>query len=84
MLALNLKDQNVKFMPKNFKTLKLKISWILIHLKNSKSFVVEQYNTVQYRNSFFIKTVIDWNHLEEETVCALTVEGFRIALQHSD
>ena len=55
--------------------------------KNSKPFVVEQRadgNTVQYRNSFFIKTVIDWNHLEEETVSTSTVEGFRIALQHSD
>ena len=53
-------------------------------IKNCKSLVVEQCNTVQYRNFFSIKTVIDWNHLEEETVRALTVEGFRIALQHSD
>ena len=38
--------------------------------KNTKSFTVEQSNTVQYSSSFFNKTVRDWNSLEEAIVCA--------------
>ena len=46
---------------------------------NTKCFQVDisAKDTKQYRNSFFIKTVIDWNHLNEETASAETVEEFR-------
>ena len=47
---------------------------------NSKAVVVPAARTDQYKNSFFIKTAIDWNHLEDNTVCAKTVEGFKSAL----
>ena len=36
--------------------------------KNTKSFIVEQSNTVQYSSSFFIKTVRNWNSLEEAKI----------------
>ena len=52
--------------------------------KNTKSFTVEQSNTVQYSSSFFIKTVRDWNSLEEAIVCADSVEGFVSALHSRD
>ena len=46
--------------------------------------VVEQSNTLQYSISFFLKTVRDWNSLEEATVCEDTIEGFVAALHSSD
>ena len=52
--------------------------------KNTNSFIVEQSNTVQYSRSFFIKTVRDWNSLEEAIVCADSVEGFVSALHSRD
>ncbi len=39
-------------------------------------------NTEQYKNSFFIKSVIHWNQLDEEIVHAKTVESFKTAIQH--
>ena len=51
--------------------------------KNTKSFIVEQSNTVRYSSSFFIKTVRDWNSLEA-IVCADSVEGFVSALHSRD
>ena len=46
---------------------------------NSKCFKVEisAKDTNQYRNSFFVRTLIDWNQLNEDTACAGTVEEFR-------
>ena len=52
--------------------------------KNTKSFIVDQSNTVQYVSSFFIKTVRNWNNLEETTVCADLIEGFVTDLHSSD
>ena len=52
--------------------------------KNTKSFIVEQSNTVQYSSSFFIETLRDWNSLEEALVCADSVEGFVSALYSRD
>ena len=47
---------------------------------NSKAVVVPAVKTDQYKNSFFIKTAIDWNHIKDNTVCAKTMEGFKSAL----
>jgi hypothetical protein len=49
---------------------------------NTKSFDRIQYNTEQYRNSFFNKTILEWNHLEENIVSATSVESFKSALRH--
>ena len=49
---------------------------------NTKSFDRIQGNTEQYRNSFFSKTILEWNHLEENIVSATSVESFKYALRH--
>ena len=49
---------------------------------NTKSFDRIQCNTEQYRNSFFNKTILEWNHLEENIVSATSVESFKSALRH--
>ena len=51
-------------------------------INNSKCFVIDYANTDQYRNSFFVKTVIKWNHLDENTISAQTVEGFKLSLSN--
>ena len=49
---------------------------------NSKALKTTVCNTEQYKNSFFIKSVIHWNQLDEEIVHAKTVESFKTAFQH--
>ena len=51
---------------------------------NSKCFKPIQCQSDLFRNSFFSKTVIDWNHLEDSVVCAETVNSFRKAVSHWD
>ena len=51
-------------------------------VNNSKGYIVPNSNTEQFRNSFFLKTVIQWKYPEESVVTAETVEGFRSALQN--
>ena len=41
------------------------------------------YNTKQYQNSFFVRTVEDWNHLEENIVKAGSASAFTSALSRS-
>ena len=49
-------------------------------INNSRCFVVKDYKTETYKNSFFIKTVVEWNQLSEINVRQQTVEGFKQAL----
>ena len=44
---------------------------------NSKCFKPIQCRSELFRNSFFPKTVIDWNHVEDSVVCVETVNSFR-------
>ena len=44
---------------------------------NSRCLNLIQCRTPIYQNSFFPRTVIDWNHLEDSVVSAATVEAFR-------
>ena len=44
---------------------------------NTHAIVVEHSNTEQYRNSLFIRTAIDWNHLENSLIIANTTEEFK-------
>ena len=53
-------------------------------INNNRGFIVENYKTEQLKNSFFVKTVIEWNHLSTETVRAKTVESFKQALSLYD
>jgi len=47
---------------------------------NNKPFQIQNSNTNQFKNSFFIRTVVDWNHLADRAVNAETPEAFRSAL----
>jgi hypothetical protein len=48
---------------------------------NTRSFKIPFAHTEQFKNSFFIKTLVDWNYLEDRIVHARTVEHFKTALQ---
>jgi hypothetical protein len=41
-------------------------------VNNSRSFELIQFKTDIRKNSFFSKTIIDWNHLEDSVVCVFT------------
>ena len=47
---------------------------------NSRAFIVPDSRSDQYRQSFFVQTVVDWNHLDDHTVNAKMLDGFREAL----
>ena len=51
---------------------------------NSKCFKTVQCITEPYKNSFFPRTIIDWNHLDNNIVRAETVDSFRKAVHHWD
>ena len=51
---------------------------------NSRGYIVPAASTVEYKNSFFIRTLQEWNSLEDDTVCAPSVETFRARLQPSE
>jgi hypothetical protein len=49
-------------------------------VNNSRAFELIQCKTDIRKNSFFSKTIVDWNHLEDSVVCAKTEEGFRLVV----
>ena len=49
---------------------------------NSQCYSIISASSQNFKNSFFIKSVIDWNHLEEGVIRAETVESFKEALTH--
>ena len=51
--------------------------------KNSRGFQIPACRTEQYRNSFFVKTALEWNHLCEATVTAGSARAFTAALSRS-
>ena len=48
---------------------------------NSKSIKIRDSKTTQYKNSFFIRTSIEWNQLNEDTVQAKSIDSFRSKIQ---
>ncbi len=52
------------------------------HIRNNnRTFTVSRCRTDQYKHSFFISTIIDWNHLDEETVTTPSFEQFKQKIQ---
>ena len=49
-------------------------------INHDKCFIVEKAKTEQYKHSFFIRTTVEWNHLDSDIVHAETVVGFQSAL----
>ena len=64
----------------------------LRHKEPSTKVVLHQQQTMhrprkrnkQYRESFFVQTVIDWNHLSDKIVNAKTLISFKEALAKED
>ena len=52
--------------------------------KNSMKFKQMKTSTQIFQNSFFPRTIPDWNVLPEDTIKCDNVESFRAALQKSD
>ena len=48
---------------------------------NNRCFKVPVAITDTYRNSFFVKTVIEWNQLDDNTTSAPSLESFKSRLQ---
>ena len=48
--------------------------------KNTKTLLTPTSKTNQYKNSFFVKTPLEWNKLSDNTVNQKTTQGFRSAL----
>ena len=53
-------------------------------VNHDRGYKIELFHSERLKNLFFIKTVIEWNHLEQEVVHAETVEGFKTLLNHRD
>ena len=53
-------------------------------MNNNKCFKPIQCNTDIYKHSYFPRTLIDWNHLDDSVVSAQTLAGFKTALTHRD
>ncbi len=51
---------------------------------NTRGYIVQPAKTMELKNSFFIRTLQEWNSLENDTVCAPSVETFRARLQPSE
>ena len=51
---------------------------------NSRPFEIPSSSTDQYRQSFFVRTTEEWNHLDEEIVTAKSVETFKSKLLTTD
>ena len=47
---------------------------------NDRCFVVHPCRTEQLRNSFFCRTVVEWNHLDNNIVHSASVNSFRTAI----
>ena len=48
---------------------------------NSRGYIVPDANKEQYRCSFFVQTVAEWNQLEEQVVQAGSVAAFLAAME---
>ena len=54
-------------------------------VNNDRGFIIEQCKSEQLKTLFFfIKTIIEWNHLETAVAHAETVEGFRTLISQRD
>ena len=76
--------QNRCIKPKTYENFKNVNIVVKRSVNHDRGYEIEQCHSDQVKNSFFIKTVIEWNHLEQEVVHAETEEGFKTLLNHRD
>ena len=70
-----------KIKAKSFKNCETKNFVEKIEIKNSRGFVTPLPQQDCRKNSFFVRTVKDWNHLDETVVTAPSLESFKSRLQ---
>jgi hypothetical protein len=51
---------------------------------NQKCYKPVYVKTENYKNSFFIRTVLDWNKLSDSQVCSSTVQQFKNSIKLCD
>ena len=51
---------------------------------NSRPFVIPRSPTDQFRHSFFVQTVLEWNHLNNNTMTASSIDNFKKMISPSD
>ena len=51
---------------------------------NTRGYIVQPAKTLELKNYVCIRTLQEWNSLEDDTVCAPSVETFRARLQPSE
>ena len=49
-------------------------------INNNRGYSVPASNTSEFRNSYFVQTIKDWNHLDNKTVFSHSLEGFKRSL----
>ena len=65
----------------DFKTTNIVI--LIDHARNnSQSYRVDPSKIAVFRYSFFPRTTIDWNNLEQEIVSSKTLESFQTQISH--
>jgi len=77
--AIEPDDYLKKALPKRSITAKKKMRTKQVK-NNTKCFDIPSSKTYKFSNSFFVKALIDWNHLEDSVLCATSVESFKSAL----
>ena len=76
------------FMPKKFRVASNAVSWLLTPIQekciqmNWLIYVNAQDCPVQYHTEFYLRTFIDWNHLDDNVVHAVTDDSVRRAVSH--
>ena len=76
------KKRNIK--PKQYKDFETKNIVEKYQTNNDRSFKIpEGRNTQQYKNSFFVRTVVEWNALDNEIVHAGSVDIFKARLKRN-
>ena len=53
-------------------------------INNNSAYKIDQAKSEPYKNSFFVKTISDWNSLSDSQVCKETVNGFKEAVHIRD
>ena len=48
---------------------------------NDRCYIVPASNITQHKNTFFPKTIVDWNHLSNDTVHAKSIDSFRTKIK---
>ena len=69
-----------KIIPKSFPGYQTKNVVEKYAYNNTRGYIIPEARTEQYKSSFFVRTVAEWNELPEDVVRAVSVAAFSAAL----